>query len=378
MIEIENASKQARAARTVNSIRENFAPPDYSYAEPVGAQFNNEPLLTELVSSAAFQRLKDIRFLGSIDYWLVPSPNGAKANIRYTRYQHSLGVARLALLYADLRELSENHRKLASAAALLHDIGHAPFSHSMESFFEKEFGINHHSVTNNIIRGQTESGKDILRILKKNDINPEHVIGVLNGEDDLFEGFFSGPINFDTIEGILRSRDYINPHYISPRPTDILRAAAYRSSKTDRRLVDSFWRYKHEIYQFIVRAPGGVLADHLAQEVCRRNISKISERDFYSTERSMIRKLPDLRNALFSPRSAVKKLLNKAEPISYKVRNFLINSDANFFDWDDDNRYTQSKDEKILHTYFISAELTNKGNRHGAGSVRASQSLFKY
>jgi len=362
----------------VSGAREILALPNYNYAEPIRLQLDSEPLLAELSSSTAFQRLRDIRFLGSIDYWLVPSPNGAKANIRYTRYQHSLGVARLALLYADMRALAKQDRKLALAAALLHDIGHGPFSHSIEPFFEKEFGINHHSTTKRIILGETETGKQIYDILRKNKIDPMDVTDILDGKIDEFDGFFSGPINFDTIEGILRSRDYINPHYISPRPTDILKAAISRSSKTDRKLVDSFWHYKHDIYRFIVRAPAGVLADHLAQEVCRRNISRISEKDFYSTEKNMIRKLPELRNVLFSPRLAVKNILNKAEPISYKVRNFSINYDANFFDWDDHNRYMQSKDEKVLYTYFISAELTNRGNKHGAGSVRASQSIFRY
>ncbi|WP_315860278.1 HD domain-containing protein [Rhizobium leguminosarum] len=362
----------------MNSLAESEGLPGYSYLEPVGALLKSEPFVAEISSSAAFQRLKDIRFLGSIDYWLIPSPNGAKTNVRYTRYQHSLGVARLAMLYADIKSLSEKDRKVVTAAALLHDIGHAPFSHSVESLFEAEFGINHHLATNQIIRGEIECGFEIRNILKRYDVDPEYVIAILSGQENVFDGFFSGPINFDTIEGILRSRDYMNAQYISPRPTDILIAAINRNSRNDRNIVDSFWRYKHEIYQFIVRSPGGVLADHLAREAYKRNLSKINKADFFSTEKRMIRRIHDLREVLFSPRSAVKRLLNRAEPISYSVRNFSINSEANFFDWDDKNRYTQSKDVKLLYTYFISAELVNKGKRHSVGSVRTGQNIFKY
>jgi HD superfamily phosphohydrolase len=96
-----------------------------------------DPLFAELVATPAFQRLKSIRFLGGIDYLLVRAPNGAKGNIRYTRYQHSLGVARLALLYCEERGLSFSERRMIWVAALLHDVGHAPLSHSLEPVFQE-------------------------------------------------------------------------------------------------------------------------------------------------------------------------------------------------------------------------------------------------
>lgn len=361
----------------MNSVRLRSASTEYNYADPFRIHFDTEPLLGDLISTAAFQRLRDIRFLGSIDYWLIPSPNGTKANIRYTRFQHSLGVARLALMYAEIRGLPERSRQLASAAALLHDIGHAPFSHSMEAFFENEFGINHHTATERIISGETILGYDVAKTLRNYNIDPDEVISILNGGDELFDGFFSGPINFDTIEGILRSREYISPYYISPRPTDVLYAAINRESRSDQHIVDSFWRYKHEIYQFIVKSPSGVVADYLSQEVCRKNASRITENDFFSTEKKLLRKIPELRTVLYSPQKAVNKILNKSEPIEYNVRRFFLNLDASFFDRDDRNRYKQSKNLKLLQTYFLSAELANKGKRHSAGSLRTGQSLFR-
>ena len=63
------------------------------------AATGNDRLLMELIETPAVQRLKEIRFLGAIDYRRVRRPNGKPGAIRYTRYQHSLGVMHLALRY---------------------------------------------------------------------------------------------------------------------------------------------------------------------------------------------------------------------------------------------------------------------------------------
>jgi HD superfamily phosphohydrolase len=83
----------------------NLQPYDFSDPVDVKGVTGGDPLFAELVATPAFQRLKSVRFLGGIDYLLVRSPNGIGRNIRYTRYQHSLGVARLALLYSEERAL---------------------------------------------------------------------------------------------------------------------------------------------------------------------------------------------------------------------------------------------------------------------------------
>src|ERR1700744_6234872 len=73
-----------------------------------------DTLLREVIATPAFQRLRVIHFLGGIDFLLVPAPNGAKGNIRHTRYQHSLGVARLATIYCDYNGLGFDERHLVT------------------------------------------------------------------------------------------------------------------------------------------------------------------------------------------------------------------------------------------------------------------------
>lgn len=94
-----------------------------------------EALLIRLIDTPAFQRLRRIRQLGPASLTF----HGAEGS----RFTHSLGVMaiarrafdRIAKRYPQL----QIHRAVVLCAALLHDIGHGPFSHTSEDIFE-----NHH------------------------------------------------------------------------------------------------------------------------------------------------------------------------------------------------------------------------------------------
>ena len=167
--------------------------PLYDFSNPIDIEAVSglDPLFFELVRTPAFQRLKSIRFLGGIDYLLVRTPNGTAYNIRYTRYQHSLGVARLAMMYSEEKALAGGERRLAYVAALLHDIGHAPLSHSLEPVFTKHFGIDHHQAANAILRGSVPIGQGLADILDRYQIDVERVIRIISGEDAGYDCFFS-------------------------------------------------------------------------------------------------------------------------------------------------------------------------------------------
>ncbi|MBE3549972.1 MAG: HD domain-containing protein [Brockia lithotrophica] len=103
---------------------------------------DEDAFLFDLVDTPAFQRLHHIRQLG-LSFFVYP---GAQ----HTRFLHSLGVAHLMRRVldrfredrAELRSRSPEdreaiealleRRKVALAAALLHDVGHGPFSHALE------------------------------------------------------------------------------------------------------------------------------------------------------------------------------------------------------------------------------------------------------
>jgi HD superfamily phosphohydrolase len=103
-----------------------------------------EALVLELVDAAPFQRLRRIRQLGPAFLTF----HGAESS----RFTHSLGVFHIARqafrrLFAMDPSL-ERHRGVLYAAALLHDLGHAPLSHTGEEMF----GTHHERWSARIVR----------------------------------------------------------------------------------------------------------------------------------------------------------------------------------------------------------------------------------
>jgi hypothetical protein len=321
----------------------------YEFSEPINAaEFINDTLFLELINTDAFKRLARVSFLGGIDYLLVPSPNGATGNSRYNRYQHSLGVARLALEYSAEIELRPDDRRFIVVAALLHDIGHAPLSHSVEPVFRECFGMDHHAATLDILFGHTPIGRDIYKILRRHSIDLDRLKLLISGKDPSYHAFFSGPINFDTIEGILRTRAFGNAP-ASFTPDVVAKAATSRTTEAHKKIVDRFWHHKNEVYNSVINSKLGVLADQVCQLFARRNLPSLEVSDFFITEDSLFRKLPGLRQLLTSSNFAAEAAQILPETIKYTSRRFAIDETADFFSWEDARRYYQTRETMILY-----------------------------
>ncbi len=302
-----------------------------------------DPLVAALIDTHAFRRLRSIRFLGGIDYLRVKTPNGRMGSRRYTRYQHSLGVARLALLYCEEAAIGGPERRLVCLAALLHDIGHAPLSHSLEPVFKQMFDIDHHGATAAIIRGEVPLGRDVHAKLRQGGIDIDRLLRLIGGEEPGHDGFFDGPINFDTIEGILRTQTYEKPAPKVASPETVVLAAARRTTEADRIAVDEFWSYKDLVYRFIVNAPQGVLADAACQAFMRRHAAEFGPEDYFSTEDRLFRKLPGLQALLTRPDFDHRIADELQATIRFKARRFMVDEGGDFFARQDKLRYRQTR-----------------------------------
>ncbi|MCL2618869.1 MAG: HD domain-containing protein [Defluviitaleaceae bacterium] len=172
-------------------------------------------LILRLIDTREFQRLRWIRQLG---FAYVAYPGAT-----HTRFEHSLGAAfvakklvdkvlaqegRLAALYDDAhsRQLLarffarlRGERNTAVIAALLHDIGHGPFSHVFE---EISRGRPHEVWTKAIILG--DSG--VRRVLEEYDTRlPRAITDILGGAGDSpAAGIIAGQMDVDKIDYLLR------------------------------------------------------------------------------------------------------------------------------------------------------------------------------
>lgn len=98
-----------------------------------------------IIDTLAVQRLRRIRQLAGAEY-VYPAAN-------HTRFEHVLGTMYLAGVVADNIpvQLSPEERQKVRLAALLHDVGHAPFSHLFEPLLVKYLNRNHEDMSSWII-----------------------------------------------------------------------------------------------------------------------------------------------------------------------------------------------------------------------------------
>lgn len=110
-----------------------------------------------VVDTLAVQRLRRIRQLSGAEY-VYPAAN-------HTRFEHVLGAMYLAGVVAENLpvNLSKEERQEIRLAALLHDVGHAPFSHLFEPLLVKYLNRNHEDISSWIIAESALS--DVIRSL---------------------------------------------------------------------------------------------------------------------------------------------------------------------------------------------------------------------
>lgn len=127
-----------------------------------------ESLLIDLIDSREFQRLRRIKQLGLALY----TYQGAE----HSRFTHSLGVMhvmrRVLDRLAENNEIAEETRTVALAAALLHDVGHGPFSHVIEKVLHEA----HERRTVDIL---LDEGAEVHDVLVSRDARlPERIVSV--------------------------------------------------------------------------------------------------------------------------------------------------------------------------------------------------------
>ena len=165
--------------------------------DPLWNNIRIDPLAMRLVDTRAFQRLRYVRQLG-LAYLVYPGAT-------HSRFEHALGAYHLARRTTGLLEEREELRRVAPdectivrVAALLHDLGHYPFSHALE-----EIGALHHEEVARPLVLQGEIGALLEREIGAG--APARVLALIRGEGHSpLQGLISGSLDLDKIEYLKR------------------------------------------------------------------------------------------------------------------------------------------------------------------------------
>jgi len=163
----------------------------------------------DVIDSYPMQRLRRLRQLAGSEY-VYPGAN-------HTRFEHCLGVMYLAgkvLENPHISQLiSEEEEDVCRIAALLHDVGHGPFSHVFEGVLIKNLDKTHEDLTTWIIKKSEVADK-----LEKMGYDPEEVgelaVGKLHKKDRAFlDQIISSAVDVDKQDFIVRDTYHTGAEY---------------------------------------------------------------------------------------------------------------------------------------------------------------------
>ena len=175
--------------------------------DPVHGYIYVNELECKIIDSPVFQRLRKIRQLGTAH---LTYPGAL-----HTRFEHCIGsmyLAKRAANHLKSQEIiNEDMSNELSIAALLHDIGHGPFSHLFEEVLHEK-GMTHENITDRIIR-ETE----IADILSRFGVNVKKFsnlcVGTSKNHPRFMNDVIAGLLSVDSMDYLLRDSYFSGVEY---------------------------------------------------------------------------------------------------------------------------------------------------------------------
>ncbi len=279
-----------------------------SITDPLYGYVGLSEVEAAIVSSSSFQRLHNVRQLGLV-HLVFPSAS-------YSRFSHSIGACHNAGRIIDAIKLNapsvainDSRKQIYRLAALLHDIGHYPFSHATEhaiqSFYVGENVLNfdgddsgnasngtglHHEDVGRVI---IENDPELDKIFKKHGINRAELLNVFSKSDpDALFGLISSDLDCDRLDYLPRSAHasgvpygIVDVDFIIGKATvdkdGILCFQSKAATAIDHFLVSRFYDYMQVVYHKTVMGLEWSL-DFAVVELLKRSLLKISSTDVMS------------------------------------------------------------------------------------------------
>jgi len=201
--------------------------------ESIDLEFSN--LENALRNKLKEKGLENFAQLGLKSHWLGISSDHAKY---HKRYHHSLGVMKIATYLYDRAvensglDKNPRERQFLRLAALLHDIGHLPFSHLIENIFNelnwKPAGYkdyySHLFQTNKEIEGLFNNNNNLKNGLSEIGYTVKDLINLVNGCFGVgyLDAIINSPLDADKIDYVFRDT-YCTDRKISLAPIQFLK-----------------------------------------------------------------------------------------------------------------------------------------------------------
>lgn len=186
--------------------------------DPIHGDIKITGLLVDLLETPEVQRLHNIKQLG-FAHLVFPGAH-------HTRFEHSLGSSMIASQIADILSLKEPEKKLLTCAAELHDIGHGPFSHTLESILLQRFGVDHVDLTEKLILGtydifdgkekQFISAPQVHDLLVDHQIDVKEIVKIIRGglsKKSYLSQLLHSTIDVDQLDYLMRDAYYTGVAY---------------------------------------------------------------------------------------------------------------------------------------------------------------------
>jgi HD superfamily phosphohydrolase len=186
--------------------------------DPIHGNIQIDDIFTSLLESPEIQRLYNIKQLG-FAHLVFPGAH-------HSRLEHSLGAYYLATQAGVHIKLDHHEQNLVAIAALLHDIGHGPFSHTLESILLDKFGVDHIDLTELLISGKstifTGNEQDIIptapvnKIISNEGISHKQIIEIIRGsytKAPYLSQLLSSTIDVDQLDYLVRDAHFTGVAY---------------------------------------------------------------------------------------------------------------------------------------------------------------------
>jgi HD superfamily phosphohydrolase len=186
--------------------------------DPIHGDIKLEGLFLDLIEAPEIQRLYNVKQLG-FAHLVFPGAH-------HTRLEHSLGAYHVATKATEKLNLKKDESELVACAAMLHDIGHGPFSHTLEYILRETLNVDHVDLTEKLIRGEhkifDESEKDfvgskgVFDILERREIDHKIVADLIRGNecDKPYLGqILNSSIDVDQLDYLIRDAYYTGVAY---------------------------------------------------------------------------------------------------------------------------------------------------------------------